>query len=335
MKLVAKIFAGLVIFFLILGGVGCATMHRADIPYPTLQERYAHPESRFVQLPNGVRMHVRDVGPPTAPTLLMVHGFGASTHTWDAWTQRFAGEYRVISLDLVGHGLTEAPEGYQISIESFAADIEAFAAQQGLARFVIIGSSMGGHTALTYALTNPARVQGLVLVGSAGFAPDGVDRGRPFLFTVVGWPVIGPILRDLDNTAFARRTLEAAFVDQTFVTEEMVTRYTDLSRAPGHRPLVVDLITSAYERPYATAETLAPLAAIPTLILHGEQDNLVPVDFGRLFHEAIPGSELVIWPEVGHIPQEEIAQVSGEALASWLRLRAFPPEQTAIPAAVP
>jgi pimeloyl-ACP methyl ester carboxylesterase len=333
MKLVVKIFAGLVIFFLILGGVGCATLHRPDIPYATLQDRYAHPESRFVALPNGVRMHVRDVGPPNAPTLLMVHGFGASTHTWNAWTERFAGAYRVISIDLAGHGLTEAPDGYQISIESLADDIEAFAAQQGLARFVIVGSSMGGHTAFTYALAYPARVQGLVLVGSAGFTPEGADGERPFLFTVVGWPVVGPLLRDMDNTAFAQRTLRAAFVDQSFVTEDMVARYVDLSRAPGHRPLVVDLITRAYGRAYATPETLAPLSAIPTLILHGEQDNLVPVDFGRRFHAAIAGSELVTWPNVGHIPHEEIAEVSGDALATWLDLRVFPAPQDATPPA--
>ncbi len=332
MKLVVKLFFGLLGLFLILGGVGCATMHRADIPYATLQERYAHPESRFVELPSGARMHVRDVGPPTAPVLMMVHGFGSSTHTWDAWTQAFTGEYRVISLDLAGHGLTEAPADYQISIEAFAADIEEFAAQENLNRFVIIGSSMGGHTAFTYALAHPERVQGLVLVGAAGFAPEGVERGRPFLFTVVGWPVVGPIMRDLDTTAFARRTLESSFADKWLVTDDMVARYTDLSRAPGHRALIVDLISSAFGRTYATPEQLAPLGAIPTLIMHGEQDNLIPVEFGRRFHEAIPGSQLVTWPNAGHLPHEEIAEESAENLAGWLRLLAVPATPTPVPA---
>jgi pimeloyl-ACP methyl ester carboxylesterase len=335
MKLVLKIFFGLVALLLILGGVGCASLHRADIPYQTLRERYAFPESRFVDIGNGTTMHARETGPVDAPVLLMVHGFGDSAHTWDSWTERFSREYRVVNIDLPGHGLTEAAPNYQVSIEHYAADIEGFAAAAGLSKFVIIGSSMGGHVSFTYALAHPERVQGLVLIGAAGWPPEAANRERPLLFQIVGLPVIGPLMRDMDTTAFTRRTLQSAFVDQSFVTDAMVTRFTDLSRGPGHRAIVMDLINRAFTRNYATPEQLAPLAAIPTLILHGEQDNLVPVSYGRQFHEAIAGSELVTWPNVGHLPHEEIAQASGDVLATFLATKAFAPapELTPAPAA--
>ena len=98
---------------------GYFVLKRDDVPYETLAARYESAASRYVDLPSGVRMHYRDEGQATGPTLLLIHGFSASLHTWEPWVQRLGDEYRVITLDLPGHGLTRAPAGYQASIEAF------------------------------------------------------------------------------------------------------------------------------------------------------------------------------------------------------------------------
>jgi pimeloyl-ACP methyl ester carboxylesterase len=335
MNVVLKTVAGLIALVFILAGVGCAALHRPDIPYATLRQTYAFPESAYQELPSDVLMHYRETGPAQAPVVILVHGFGASTHTWAGWTQGLQDRYRVISLDLPGHGLTEAPEDYAPSIERFAADVQEFVEAKGLERFVIAGSSMGGHVSATYALADPDRTAGLILVGAAGWWDDRAND-TPIFFRLMMIPGVRDVLRDADATGFTRSTLRAAFVDQSFATEEMVTRYTELSRGPGHRLIISRLMTRIRDQEYMTPERLAPLAAIPTLVLHGEQDHIVPVDFGRRYHDAIPRSELLTWPNVGHLPQEEITAQSLAVIEPFLaRALSPPPAASAPPVAAP
>jgi pimeloyl-ACP methyl ester carboxylesterase len=134
-------------------------------------------------------------------------------------------------------------------------------------------------------------------------------------------PVVGPLLRDLDTTALARQGLQASFAEPALATEDMVQRYVRLARAPGHRAILLQITLGFRERNFASAERLAPLSDLPTLILQGGQDRLVPADHARLFAQAIPGSSLVFWEEVGHLPQEEIPSVSVAALRTFLAAR--------------
>ena len=97
----------------------------------------------------------------------------------------------------------------------------------------------------------------------------------------------------------------------------MVYRYTALARAPCHRDALMALTSGGKGRIWATKETLSDIKT-PTLILHGEQDNLIPVAAARKFADAIPGAELVIYPDAGHLPQEELAEESAEDLRSFL-----------------
>ena len=108
----------------------------------------------------------------------------------------------------------------------------------------------------------------------------------------------------------------SATADKLDMSRAMVTRYVELSRAPGHRAILVQLQEYGRSR-LATPELLAQITA-PTLILSGEQDNLVPVQHARQFAQAIPGSELVTFPNVGHIPQEEAPDESARVVADFL-----------------
>jgi pimeloyl-ACP methyl ester carboxylesterase len=310
---------------------GYFVLKRDDVPYETLAARYESAASRYVDLPSGVRMHYRDEGQPSGPPLLLIHGFSASVHTWEPWVARLGDEYRVISIDLPGHGLTRAPAGYQASIEAFRDAVREFATTQNLTHFAVAGSSMGGNVAWEYALAFPDQVDALILVAASGWPEDraGLEQDPP-IFQVLRNPVLGPLLRDLDNTQLARGGLEAAFYDPTLVDDAMVQRYVQLARAPGHRDILLQMTLGFRERNYATRERLAALQ-MPVLVLHGDTDRIVPPVHGQQFHDAIAGSQLIVFENTGHVPQEERADESANAVREFL----YPVVEGAALAALP
>ena len=145
---------------------GCAT---GEIPYADLKARYGLPSSHTFEPEPGLRVHYTDEGKASGRTLIMVHGLAASVHAWRPWVQRLSAEYRLIAIDLPGHGLTEAPPGYQASLDRNAALVDALANQAGVSRFVLAGNSMGGGVSLAYAMAHPEKLDGLVLVDAAGW----------------------------------------------------------------------------------------------------------------------------------------------------------------------
>ncbi|MEM6899689.1 MAG: alpha/beta hydrolase [Pseudomonadota bacterium] len=268
-----------------------------------------------------MKLHYRDEGNPDGPTLVLVHGFSSSLHTWEHWVELLEDEYRLVSLDLPGHGLTRTPTLDKMQLTHFGDVIEEVVEELGIDRFTLIGHSMGGATSWQYALRFPERLDGLVLVAASGWRPDDEDRDPPLIFRLLANPVARTILRDLDTTRLTRDGLKNSFVDESFVTEEIVTRYVDLSRAPGHRDAIIELTSGRNGRVEANNVLLEPLAAIPTLILQGDSDNLVPARSGTLFNAAIEGSELKIYSAVGHVPQEEVAEQSVADLRAFLDAR--------------
>jgi pimeloyl-ACP methyl ester carboxylesterase len=310
---------------------GYFVLKRDDIPYETLATKYESAASRYVDLPGGIHMHYRDEGSLDAPTLLLIHGFSASLHTWEPWVNALAtgedriNDYRIVSIDLPGHGLTRAPAGYQASIEAFRDVVAEFVRSQNLTDFALAGSSMGGNVAWEYALAHPEQVDALILVDSSGWPEVREDLAEePAIFKLLRNPVLGPAMSQLDNTRLVREGLEASFIDRSLVTDAMVERYVEMSRAPGHRDILLQMTLGFRERNYATAERLAPLQ-MPVLILTGDQDRLVPPEHAQQFHDAITGSQLITFENVGHIPQEERPAESAMAVHEFL-YAAFDPE---------
>jgi pimeloyl-ACP methyl ester carboxylesterase len=316
-----RVFGGLLTFIglIALVAVGAfLVLRRADIPYETLAARYESPASRYVELADGVRVHYRDEGQLNGPALLLVHGFSASLETWAPWIERLSDEYRLISIDLPGHGLTSAPPGYDASIESFAGLVEAFAQAQHFDRFAIAGNSMGGNVAWEYALAHPERVDALVLIDSAGWIETETEQNRqPIGLGLLRNPVTGPLLRELDSTLIVRQGLQTAFADPALATEANVTRYVEFSRAPGHREILLRLMADRSARTPASAERLAPITA-PTLIIWGDRDNLIPPRHAELFRTAIAGAEVLMLENIGHLPQEEAADATADAVREFL-----------------
>lgn len=328
--MVRKILIGGGLLLVVLLAAAFLLLQRKPTTYAKLDPVYASAESQFLDMGDGVSAHYRDEGNPSGRALLLVHGFSSSLHTWEKWVPLLGGEYRMISVDLPGHGLTRTPKGYVPTIENYADFVEAFAAKLNLGKVTVIGSSMGGATAWQLALRHPQRVEGLVLVGASGWPDPRIDDAEePVIFKMLRNPVMGPILRRIDTTPQVRQGLEASFVNDTLVDDAMVKRYVDFSGLPNHGETLLAIMTG--ERTLATKELLAKITA-PTLILHGKQDNLVDVAGGTKFNDAISGSRLIVYDDVGHLPQEEIPERSADDLRAFLRV-AFPEPAAGAPLA--
>jgi pimeloyl-ACP methyl ester carboxylesterase len=324
MKTLGKVLVGLLVVVAVVLVGGWLSLRRPAIPYETLEAKYATPASQYVTLKDGVRVHYRDQGNKAGPVLVMVHGFSANLETWEPWVKRLGAEYRIISLDLPGHGLTSAPEGYTLKRTGFVDIVDETVTKLGVEKFVLIGNSMGGGVTWAYTLAHPEKVQGAVLVNAAGWLEprEESDEG-PFIFKVLRNPVGRAIVKDLDVSAMTRAGLRDAFEPTPdMATDAMVARYVEMARAPGHKDIILGLMSSFDPKDAATKEKLAAITA-PTLVLHGTEDRLIPVSAAGKFGDAIPGAQVIIYDKVGHVPMEQIPDRSAADLAAWLKAKVF------------
>ncbi len=281
-----------------------------DKPRSELQARYLAAPGDLVPV-GPWRLHVRDSGPKGAPAVLMLHGFGGSLHSWEVWAQALSTSHRVIRFDLPGHGLSEPdPAGDYTDARSIQLTL-ALMDQLGVARASIVGHSIGGRIAWTFAARHPERTDRLVLVAPDGFASPGFAYGRA---TEV--PAVLGLMRHVLPKAVLRMNLEPAYANPQSLTDELTTRYHDLMLAPGAR----DAMFKRLQQTVLT-DPRPLLGAInaPTLLVWGEADAMIPVANAQDYLRALKNSRLVTFPAVGHLPQEEAAQASLGAVRDFLR----------------
>ena len=286
-----------------------------DIPYATLEAKYADSASHFVDLPAGFHVHYRDEGDPNRPLLVLLHGFGDSFTSWEGWVHELKGKFHVISLDFPGHGLTRAPEGYELTGAGLADFVDAFAAKLALPKFAVAGNSMGGGAAWQLAVRHPDRIDALILVDAAGFPNEKPPAEVPLAFKLLQYPIGRAVLRNIDNRPLIDEGLKTDVYDKSLITPALVDRWAEFQRAPGHRAILIGVNFGAQTQ--ATADVLGAIK-VPTLVLHGESDVLIDPASARKFAAAIPGARLITYPHVGHLPQIEIPQRSAADVAAFL-----------------
>jgi pimeloyl-ACP methyl ester carboxylesterase len=183
--------------------------------------------------------------------------------------------------------------------------------QLGLSRVSLVGHSMGGRIAWTFAAQHPERIDKLVLVSPDGFASLGFEYGKP-----TDVPATLGLMRHVLPKPLLRMNLQAAYARPESLTDAVTTRYHDLILAPGARQAMLDrLQQTVLQEP---GPLLRQIKA-PTLLVWGEADAMIPFANARDYLHAIAGSRLVSWPQVGHLPQEEAAEQSLKAVADFLR----------------
>jgi pimeloyl-ACP methyl ester carboxylesterase len=311
---------------LILVAVG-ATSWAPDRPVSELAARWAQPPSAFIDVA-GLRAHVRDEGSRDDPTpIVLLHGTSDSLHTWGGWTEVLAGERRVIRVDLPGFGLTgPVPDG-DYRVERYVDFVGELLDALGVRRFVVVGNSFGGWVAWETALAHPDRVAALVLVDSAGYPLE--SQSVPIGFRVARVPGLNRLLRSILPRGLIDSSVRNTYGDPTRVTEELVDRYYELTLREGNRAALAQRFADGR---WAGDPGRIRQLQLPTLVLWGGRDRLIPLHYGERFHRDIAGSELVVFPELGHVPQEEDPRATVAAVRRFLsRLAPGPADATSNP----
>ena len=250
----------------------------------------------------GTRLDVRDSGPKDAPAVILLHGFGSSLHTWETWSAALEADHRVVRFDLPGCGLSPPDPGGDYSDARSMDVLIALMDKLGIARASIVGNSMGGRIAWTFAAAHPDRVDRLVLISPDGFASPGFEYGK-----TPDVPSTIKLMRYVLPKPLVRMSLKPAYADPDTMTDALATRYYDLMRAPGVRDaMIARMAQSIRFDPVARLQTIRA----PTLLLWGEEDRMIPFTNAADYVKAIPRATLAPLPGVGHLPQEEAPQPS-------------------------
>jgi pimeloyl-ACP methyl ester carboxylesterase len=316
---------------LMITALAIALTYTPDRSVDSLVTMWAPPPSDFMYV-KGQFVHYRDEGPRSDPApLVLIHGTAASLHTWEGWVAELRGRKRVITFDLPGFGLT-GPFGGQYPRDDYHADNLArftldFLDALHIPRFAIGGNSLGGEVAWRVATLAPARVDRLILVDATGYAfkPELVPLG----FRVTRVPVLNRIGEYLTPRVLVEQSVRDVYAQPARVTGALVDRYFELLTREGNRHAL-------NRRMEIVATDLAPerigTLKLPTLILWGAKDRLVPPVNARQFHHDIAGSQLVIFPGLAHVPHEEDPRASIVPVRAFLALDAPAAPVAAAPA---
>lgn len=288
---------------------GALLLWTPDKSRRSLEEKYLNDPGEMIEVA-GARLHVRESGPKEAPAVIMLHGFGASLQTWEPWARSLERDYRVIRFDLPGSGLSEPDPGGDYSDARSMAVLRALMDRLGVSRAVLIGNSIGGRIAWTFAALNPDRVTKLVLISPDGFESPGIAYGQKQAV-----PATIKLMQFVLPETLVRINLEAAYGDPAKLTDETVRRYYDLMRAPGVRAaMIARLEQTVREDP----EPLLRSLRAPVLLVWGEKDALIPFSNAADYARVLPRSSLAAFPKLGHVPQEEAPEDTLTVARSFL-----------------
>ena len=256
---------------------------------------------------HGHRINYRVAG--SGPLMVLLHGIAGTSATWEGVMPRLAERHTVVAPDLLGHGASGKPEG-DYSLGAYANTLRDLLVSLARERATLVGHSLGGGVAMQFAYQFPERCERLVLVSSGGLGREvhallraaalpGAEVVLPWL-CMAGERSVGRIGHALGSIGF-RATADLAEAWRGFVSlAEPGARRAFLHTVRG----IIDLggqRVSASDRLYLAA-------GLPTLIVWGEEDPLIPVRHARAAHETIAGSRLEIFPGAGHFPHLEDPQ---------------------------
>lgn len=297
--------------FLLLG-IGLLATWEPDQPVSALAARWAPPPSQFVSVA-GLNVHLRDEGPKDDPRpIVLLHGTSASLHTWDGWVDGLKAQHRVIRFDLPGFALTGPTADHDYSVGAYVRFVIAMLDSLSVPRVVLAGNSLGGFIAWSTAAAHPDRVDHLILVDSSGYPPK--PQSVPIGFRIAQTPGLNRLMRSALPRSLVESSVKNVYGDPEKVTPEIIDRYRDMLLREGNRRAIVYRLQQGYTGDPALIRSIKQ----PTLIVWGGRDRLVPLEHGQRFARDIAGSKLVVFDDLGHVPQEEDPVRSVAAVREFL-----------------
>lgn len=275
-------------------------------------------ETKFVEL-HGDRVAYRDTG--DGEVLLLIHGMAGSSAAWRAVIGTLSKKFRVVAPDLLGHGESAKPRG-DYSLGAFAAMLRDLLDKLGIDRATVIGQSLGGGVAMQFAYQHPDYCDRLVLVSSGGLGPDVSWLLR--ILSAPGAELVLPVVAPQPVLRAGNKLgswLRSAGI-QSPRGSEMWSAYSSLSD-PQTRQAFLRTLRSVVDHRGQSVSALNKLHLtidldVPTLLIWGSDDGIIPVAHGYATHEALPGSRLEVLDGVGHFPHVEAPSVVVDILEDFM-----------------
>jgi pimeloyl-ACP methyl ester carboxylesterase len=240
----------------------------------------------------------------SGPTVILLHGLGGSTQAWGFNTSVLAEKYHVVVPDQIGFGKSDKPF-VNYRIRTYVDFLDQFCKQLKIERATLVGNSMGGWIAAMFTAAFPDRVDKLVLVDSAGYAPP-KDFDMRTLFA------LNPTTR-----AGMKLLVGKVFYNKAFQTEAAIDQAIAARMAAGDA-YTINSISESIIRGEDFLDDVVKTIKRPTLIIWGRQDGLVPLADGERFNKDIAGSKMVVIEECGHVPNAEKPGEFNAALLKFL-----------------
>jgi len=279
-----------------------------------LSQQWAPRPSQFVDV-KGLQVHVRDEGWREDPVpVILIHGTSSSLHTWEAWAKELKKQHRIITMDLPGFGLTGPNQTNDYSNATYTQFILDLMNAMHVERAVLGGNSLGGEIAWEVAVAAPARVDKLILIDAAGYAftPQSIPLG----FKIARMPAMSWLMAHCLPHSMMEESVKNVYGDPEKVTPALVERYEAMTLRAGNRHALS--IRMKQLNAGSDAELIKRLQ-IPTLILWGGKDKLIPPENATWFQRDIAGSKLIMFDDLGHVPQEENPVVTLAAVNIFLQ----------------
>lgn len=318
MKLLLKVLKYVFIFFLV-ALVGLSALYwKNDIPLETLKEKYANADSKFIEVDRmSVHYRIEGLANDSIP-LVLLHGTGASLHTWDGWVNALKTERKIIRLDLPAYGLTGPNPTSDYSQEFYATFVNDLLTKLGVKQCIIAGNSLGGSIAWNFAVKYPEKVSKMILVDAGGYAMK--SKSVPIAFQVAGWPVVKNLFKYVTPRSIVQKSVENVYADKSKVSEDLIDRYFELSLREGNRQAFIDRMSEFRNKGIINDKTAKIKdLTMPTLIIWGDKDLLIPLEVGEKFHAALPNDTLVVFKNLGHTPMEEDAEKTVAVVKDFLK----------------
>tara|TARA_B100001778_G_scaffold316133_1_gene302797 strand:- start:1591 stop:2517 length:927 start_codon:yes stop_codon:yes gene_type:complete len=265
-----------------------------DIPLEELKTEFKNKNSRFVEV-DGTFVHYVDEG--DGIPIILLHGTGASLHTWDLWAERLKDKYRVLRITLPGFGLSGPRSDKKYKIKDYVNLLESFVEKIGVKKFYLAGNSLGGSIAWLYTSFYDKKVKKLILINSSGFEFDEI----PFVIKIARNSFLNFLIKKTSPKFLIKKSLKEVYYDDKLISKSIINRYYKLNLRQGNRQAFIDRASINYKDHTSRLNKIES----PTLILWGKNDEWINVKFAQKFKTMIKRSRVSIMKETGHIPMEE------------------------------
>jgi pimeloyl-ACP methyl ester carboxylesterase len=253
----------------------------------------------------GQKIHYVEAG--AGPTVILLHGLGGDISNWGQNLPVLAAKYHVFALDQIGFGKSDKPM-INYRVQTLVDFLDSFCRKLEITKATVVGNSLGGWTAMAFALEHPEKVSRLVLVDSAGysFAKEGRTVSRDLMLRL-----------NASSIDDAKSVLSMILANKQMITEGLAEQFLaqHLARNDGY---TINAFIDSILRGEDFVDGKLGAIKVPTLIVWGREDLLVPLNSGNMLAHDIGGSELVVLDRCGHVPMLECAQPFNAAVLKFL-----------------